>query len=105
MLKRIGIAVATALISSLASAQTAQTYWSARTEAGGRIILTLAACPNERRLFAMWTEAPGGRLLHGCWHLFHDRVQVVYEDGSRYAYDPAGFVKHDGAGAPAGRPL
>lgn len=92
------------LAAGAAAAQTPSVYWTARTEAGGRIVLTLAPCQREQRLYTMWTELPGGRLLHGCWHLFHEKVQVIYDhDGSRWAYDPAGFQRH--GEIPAGRSL
>ena len=84
-----------ALLALWVSDARADSFFVSPNQSGGRIVLTTQPCatPPSPRLMQMWTETPTGRLIMGCWSLFNDRVQVLYEDGTRYAYEPAGFVK------------
>jgi len=88
-----GILVAIALVTSQAHAQ----YWQAPNKSGGRIVLTEAKCQvaGLESLLAMWTETADGKLLDGCWTLFADKVQVIYNDGARYTYSPASFERKE----------
>lgn len=86
------------LAATMAMPVPAADYMHAPNNAGGRIVLSSNPCvrPNNPQLRQMWSELPGGRLIMGCWTLFADKVQVVYEDGSRYAYDPNLFQPIEG---------
>lgn len=97
------IVMALALVAAQAQAQ----HWEAPNKSGGRIILTEIKCSISglESLLTMWTEAPDGRTTQGCWTVFADKIQVIYSDGTRYSYDPAGFIRRGQQGTNRERPL
>lgn len=81
------------IVGLLLASQVHAQHWESPNKSGGRIVLTELKCPitGLDALRAMWTEHQDGKIIEGCWTIYADRVQVVYRDGTRYSYNPAGF--------------
>lgn len=71
----------------------AEVRFEAETTNGGSVVLTMRACSGESVLKDAYLIAPGGQTMNGCWGYFDDRIHVVWNDGSRFSYDPGHFRK------------
>ena len=75
-----------------ASASNAAEKWlEAENSAGGKIILLTEKCNNSEGRMLL-SSSKEGKTIRGCWWYFADMVQVVYQDGSTYSYDPTNFI-------------
>lgn len=79
------------LVPSLAFAER---WLEAPNNAGGRIVLLQTNCDGKDggtsgKLLISYMS--NGQSLTGCWWYFAGMVQVVYGDGSTYAYKPEIF--------------
>mgnify|MGYP003347006731 CR=1 FL=1 len=67
--------------------------WAMPNKAGGEIVITTRECPKVKGLLRAYNYKQGGSIQEGCWTVFDDMVQVIWFDGSRYAYSLDSFYK------------
>lgn len=60
---------------------------------GGQIVLTTRTCSKEPSLLSGYAYGKGGLTLPFCWAYFDNMVHVVYDDGTRYIYNPELFTR------------
>lgn len=71
----------------------AEEWWEARTQAGGRIILTTQTadwCP--KNFFIGYIETTKQDAFYGCWMAANDRIHFKLKDGTIKIYDKEGWV-------------
>lgn len=69
-------------------------YWTSRTEAGGRIVLTFDRADYcGKVLYVAYVEKPTQEVVYGCWTILYDKIHVKYSDDNRMVYDMDGWVK------------
>lgn len=84
--------IAFAALAFAACAAAAQTF-HLPNNAGGEIVLTPRACPNEPRMREGYAYTSEGRMTPMCWTLLDGRVHVVWSDnGSRSVFRPNDFT-------------
>jgi hypothetical protein len=69
----------------------AEQWLEANNNAGGKIILLQTDCDDTGKGKLLLSSAPTGQTIRACWWYFAGMVQVVYLDGSTYAYEPNSF--------------
>lgn len=65
--------------------------WAMPNKAGGEIVITTRECPKQKGLLRAYNYQQGGHIQEGCWTVFDEMVQVVWSDGTRYAYPMSSF--------------
>ncbi|CAB4157972.1 hypothetical protein UFOVP687_43 [uncultured Caudovirales phage] len=71
----------------------AEEWWEARTQAGGRIILTTQTadwCP--KNFFIGYIETTKQDAVYGCWMVSNQRIHMKFNDGTIKIYDKEGWV-------------
>ena len=79
------------LIAVLAAAPAIADTWAMPNKAGGEIVLTDRSCDKSPKLLEAYNYGQGGKIMAGCWTVFDEMVQVIWEDGSRYTYPLSSF--------------
>lgn len=79
------------LIAALAAAPAFADTWAMPNKAGGEIVLTDRNCAKSSKLLEAYNYGQGGKIMNGCWTVFDEMVQVVWEDGTRYTYPLSEF--------------
>ena len=79
------------LIAALAAAPAFADTWAMPNKAGGEIVLTDRSCPQSKKLLEAYNYSSSGNIMNGCWTVFDEMVQVIWEDGSRYTYPLSSF--------------
>ena len=67
--------------------------WAMPNKAGGEIVITTRECPKQKGLLRAYNYKQGGAIQEGCWTVFDEMVQVIWSDGTRYAYPLDSFYK------------
>ena len=77
----------------LANPAFAEEWWEAKTQAGGRIVLTTQAADwcGKNTLIA-YIETTKQDSIYGCWTVSNDRIHVRYNGGTTKVYDKEGWV-------------
>ena len=99
MRKSIAVFVAASFMAAMPAQ--AEVLARAQNEARGQIVLLddMGSCPQtlrESMAFEMFSVAPNGKFIEGCWTYKDDMVVVRYHDGTWRRYDPNQFVVEEG---------
>ena len=79
------------IIAALIAAPVFADSWAIPNKSGGEIVITTRECPQQKGLLRAYNYGSGGQIMEGCWTIFDDMVQVVWKDGTRYAYPVSSF--------------
>lgn len=80
------------LVSGIVSAEE---FWTAPTDAGGRIVLVFSKIDNcGDHLWFMYIEKSNQSVEYGCWAILNHKVHIRLDNGIRRVYDSTGWTQN-----------